>query len=556
MADPAKYFPTYSFSGFQANSPSTPLPAPRVDDELNKISQSIDGVVDSILDIRRADGALKNGIVTIESLSAGIMDDITAAVQGPADTATAAALAAQGFRNEAEGFKDTAQSAASTATAQAGAAAGSAATAAERADAVAAVLKGTSTSVNTVGTGTKNFIAQAGKGWQVGQRVRAATDDTAETMDGEVLSYDIATGALSIAVDEITGAGAHSDWNISVVGNRGYDAWYPIFAVVSDGDRRVHRIVDWTNGTGTKPPIGKYLGAVGYVDTAAEAVNIRGDVGLSGAGTGDMLASNNLGDLDNVTTARENLGLVVGSDVQAYNANLAAEAGLTGSADQVSYYTGAGAKALFTFNSFARALGTLADWAAFRTAAGLVIGTNVQAQSANLAAEAGLTGSADQVSYYTGAGTKALATLNALGRSIVGAANAAAVRAAIGLVIGTDVQAYDADTVKSDVTANLTVGFTTTEFDAGTKSSGTFTPAPASGNQQKATNGGAHTLAPPANPTSMVIRYVNGASAGAITRSGFTKVTGDTPTTTNGHEFFFYIVTGGGKSHLHIQALQ
>lgn len=61
----------------------------------------------------------------------------------------------------------------------------------------------------------------------------------------------------------------------------GHDGWYPIFAVAVDGEddeRRVLEVVDWVGGTGEKPDLG-YLGAAGIVETAAEAVNIRGPGG-------------------------------------------------------------------------------------------------------------------------------------------------------------------------------------------------------------------------------------------------------------------------------------
>lgn len=58
---------------------------------------------------------------------------------------------------------------------------------------------------------------------------------------------------------------------------------------------------------------------------------------------------------------------------------------------------------------------------------------NRQAANANLTAEAGLTGAADRVSYYTGVGAKALAAFTAAGRALVGAANAAAQRTALEL---------------------------------------------------------------------------------------------------------------------------
>jgi len=51
--------------------------------------------------------------------------------------------------------------------------------------------------------------------------------------------------------------------------------------------------------------------------------------GAAGAGTGDMLKSENLSGLANYTTARSNMGLTIGTHIQAYDAQLATLAGIT-----------------------------------------------------------------------------------------------------------------------------------------------------------------------------------------------------------------------------------
>lgn len=97
---------------------------------------------------------------------------------------------------------------------------------------------------------------------------------------------------------------------------------------------------------------------------------------------------------------------------------------------------------------------------------------------------------------------------------------------------------------------------TYTSFDGGTVSTGTYTPTSVDGNVQHYTNDGAHTLAPPANPGSFLIEIVNGATAGAITTPGFTRVSGDAFTTTSGHKFQCSITRTSSTSHLNVKAMQ
>ena len=114
----------------------------------------------------------------------------------------------------------------------------------------------------------------------------------------------------------------------------------------------------------------------------------------------------------------------------------------------------------------------------------------------------------------------------------------------------------DADILKADTADELTAGFSVSTHSGGTQSSGTFTPDEADGNFQNITNGGAFTLDPPSNDCNIVLQITNNASAGSITTSNFTQVTGDSFDTTNGNDFLAYITKINGFSHLNVVALQ
>ena len=101
-----------------------------------------------------------------------------------------------------------------------------------------------------------------------------------------------------------------------------------------------------------------------------------GSIPVTAGGTGSTTASG----------ARTNLGLAIGTNVQAYTATVNALANLTSAADTISYFTGAGTAATTAYTAYARSLDAAANASAAQTTLGLRIGTDVQPFSSELSA--------------------------------------------------------------------------------------------------------------------------------------------------------------------------
>ncbi len=155
---------------------------------------------------------------------------------------------------------------------------------------------------------------------------------------------------------------------------------------------------------------------------------------------------------------RTTLGLVVGTDVQAYDAELAAIAGLTSAADKGIQFTGAGTAAVYDLTAAGKALLDDADNTAQRATLGL--GTAALVDTGTSAANVPTTAQADLRYQALDSDLTTIAALTATTDNFIVSVSSAwasrtptQVRTTLGLVIGTNVQAWDADL---DTIAGLT----------------------------------------------------------------------------------------------------
>ena len=190
----------------------------------------------------------------------------------------------------------------------------------------------------------------------------------------------------------------------------------------------------------------------GEIALDLDASGISGSLGIADGGTNATSAGD----------ARTNLGLAIGSDIQSHSGILDDIAATTQAANKGIFFDTANSAATFDLTAAGRALLDDADAAAQRATLSLVPGTDVQAYDAELAAIAGLTSAANKLPYFTGSGTADLADLTAFARTLLDDASASDARTTLGVAIGSDVQAFNSQLAAfaalSNTDGNFVVG--------------------------------------------------------------------------------------------------
>lgn len=137
--------------------------------------------------------------------------------------------------------------------------------------------------------------------------------------------------------------------------------------------------------------------------------SVTGALPILNGGTGSVNASD----------ARVALGLAIGSQVQGWDIELQALAGLTSAANKLPYFTGSGTAALADFTAYGRTLVASADAAAA-----------IANLSAKLTALVNLTWAADNIVILSGTSTVSKTSVPAYMQGVLGSANGSQLRVA------------------------------------------------------------------------------------------------------------------------------
>ena len=217
-----------------------------------------------------------------------------------------------------------------------------------------------SDSTNTSTITDSNTLTFAG-GTGITATVTQDGDAVSYTLDAELQALSSVTSAAN-KVPYFTGSGTAAVADLSAFGR----------TLIDDADAATARTTLGVDAAGTDNSTNVTLvtTTADYLSITGQAITL-GQIDLTTDVTGALPLSNGGTNATTAAGARTNLGLVIGTDVQAYDAELAALASVTSAANKVPYFTGSGTAAVADLSAFGRSLIDDADAATARTTLGV-----------------------------------------------------------------------------------------------------------------------------------------------------------------------------------------